>query len=316
MVEAIYAAATLRAGMKIKAHPRPLEGPLAGGIGDATVTVEPLEVGRIHAPPQSLERSGERTGLLRTHGLGTPRSRWWTVPAQAFLITHPQAGPFVVDTGLHPSVSAKPAANLGRILSWYWRPELPPGDDLSAQLRSRGVDPRAIRVVVMTHLHVDQASGMSEFGGATFIVTEAEWSAATSGPRPLLNGYRPATYDYAFDYRLLSYDRAPITSYASFGRTFDLFGDGSVRLAFTPGHTLGHQSVICRLRDRDLVIAGDAIYTLAQLDDAPPPPRPADPHTWRRSLQELRLFHQRYPQAVIIPGHDPETWARLDRRYE
>lgn len=302
--------------MKVKAHPRPLEGPLAGGIADATVTVEPLEVGSYQAPRQSFERAGERTALVRTLGLGTPRSSWRTLPVQAFLITHPQAGPFVVDTGLHPSVSAKPAANLGRILSWYWRPELPPGGDLPAQLRARGVDPRGIRLVVMTHLHVDHASGMSEFGGATFIVTEPEWGAATSGRRPLSNGYRPAHYDYAFDYRLLSYDRAPITSYASFGRTFDLFGDGSVRLAFTPGHSLGHQSVICRLGERDLVIAGDAIYTLAQLDDAPPPPRPADPHTWRRSLQELRLFQRQYPQAVIIPGHDPEVWAGLDRRYE
>ena len=105
-------------------------------------------------------------------------------------------------------------------------------------------------------------------------------------------------------------------SYSTFGRTFDLFGDGSVRLAFTPGHTHGHMSLICHLKDRDLVIAGDAIYTLGQLDDAAPPPRPEDPHTWRRSQQELKLFKRQYPQAVIIPGHDPEAWAALEDRYE
>jgi len=64
------------------------------------------------------------------------------------------------------------------------------------------------------------------------------------------------------------------------------------------------------------VIAGDAIYTLGQLGDAAPPPRPEDPHTWRRSQQELKLFRNQYPQAVIIPGHDPETWATLEDRYE
>ena len=99
----------------------------------------------------------------------------------------------------------------------------------------------------MTHLHVDHASGMSEFPGATFVITEAEWNAATTDSRPLLRGYRPAHYDYAFDYRTLSYDSEPVSSYATFGRTFDLFGDGSVRLASTPGHSAGHQSVICRL---------------------------------------------------------------------
>ena len=53
-------------------------------------------------------------GRLRMLGIGTPRSNWWTVPVPAFLVTHPTAGPFVIDTGLHPSVTSKPAANLGR----------------------------------------------------------------------------------------------------------------------------------------------------------------------------------------------------------
>lgn len=302
--------------MKVKAKPRPIDGPLAGGSADATVVVEPFEVGRVTQPRQFFERAGVRTAQLRMLGIGTPRSKWWTVPCPAFLITHPTAGPFLVDTGLHPSVTAKPAANLGRIVAWAGRPELEPGEDLPARLRSRGIEARDVRLVVMTHLHFDHSSGMAEFPGASFVVTAPEWEAATTWSRPFLHGYRHAHYDYAFDYRTLDYNSAPINSYSSFARTFDLFGDGSVRLAYTPGHSPGHQSVICRLRDRDLVIAGDAIYTLAQLDDAPPPPRPEDPHTWRRSLQELKLFRQQYPQAVIIPGHDPEVWPTLDARYE
>ncbi len=119
----------------------------------------------------------------------------------------------------------------------------------------------------------------------------------------------PHQYDYAFDYRTVSFTEG-VTSYSTFGRTFDLFGDGSVRLAYTPGHSAGHQSVICRLRDRDLVIAGDVVYTLSQLDTAPGPARPFDPHTFNRSLQEMRLFARQYPNALIIPSHDPELWQR------
>ena len=254
--------------------------------------------------------------MLRAAGIATPRSRWGWVPCPAFLIRHPTAGALLVDTGLHPSVAAKPQANLGRLVTRYARPRLDPEEALPAQLRARGVDPRGIGLVVMTHLHVDHASGMAEFPRATFVVAGAEWRDATSGERPLLRGYRPAHYDYVFDYRTIGYDREGIASYATFGRTFDLFGDGSVRLAYTPGHSAGHQSVICHLRERDLVIAGDAIYTHGQLESAPLPPRPFDPHTFRRSLQELRLFHQRYPQAAIIPGHDTELWPTLERRYE
>jgi N-acyl homoserine lactone hydrolase len=148
------------------------------------------------------------------------------------------------------------------------------------------------------------------------VLSEREWHAATTDPRPLLRGYRPAHYDYAFDYRTLSYDSDAIQSYSSFGRTFDLFGDGSVRLASTAGHTAGHQSVICRLAERDLVIAGDAIYTLGQLSGAPEPPLTVDEHNWRRSLRELQLFQRQYPQAVIIPGHDAEHWRTLETRYQ
>jgi N-acyl homoserine lactone hydrolase len=301
--------------MKVHAQAKPLDGPLRGGREGATVVVEPLEVGEAQIPRAMLERRGNRLAKLHMLGIGTPRSRWAWVPCPAYLVRHPVAGPFLIDTGLHPSVAAKPSANLGRIVSRFARPRLEGGQDLPAQLRAREVDPREVGLVVMTHLHVDHASGMAEFGGATFVLSEAEWIAATTERRPLLQGYRPAHYDYVFDYRTIGF-REGITSYSTFGRTFDLFGDGSVRLAFTPGHSAGHMSVICRLRDRDLVIAGDAIYTRGQLDDAPGPPRPYDLHTYNRSLQELRLFARQYPQAVIIPGHDPEAWAALEKRYE
>jgi len=127
----------------------------------------------------------------------------------------------------------------------------------------------------------------------------------------------PAHYDFAFDYRTIDFDRAGIDSYASFGRTFDLFGDGSIRLAFTPGHSAGHMSIVCRLAQRDFVIGGDAVYMLAQLEGkAPLAPRPYDAHNLRRSLQELKLFRGQFPDAVITPGHDPEFYPRLQPRYE
>jgi N-acyl homoserine lactone hydrolase len=301
--------------VRVHAEPKPLTEPLAGGRDDSVVVVEPLKAGEVQVPRAFFERAGGRFETLKTIGFGTPRSHYWWVPCPAFLIHHPEAGAVLVDTGLHPSVESAPAANLGRLVSSFARPRLGPGEDVPAQLRSRGLEPRDVKVVVMTHLHFDHASGMAEFPGSIFVVSAAEWEAATTDARPILRGYRPQHYDYVFDYRTVSYEGDRVDSYSSFGLTFDLFGDGSVRLASTPGHSAGHQSVICRLRDRDFVIAGDAIYTIAQLADAPEPPRPLDRRLWRRSLQELRLFHQQYPQAVIVPGHDPELWPTLEKRY-
>jgi len=169
----------------------------------------------------------------------------------------------------------------------------------------------------MTHMHIDHTSAISEFPNSTFVLSETEWQAAASGPRPLLNGYRRVHFDYAFDYRTVDFDRGGIDSYATFGRAFDLFGDGSVRLAYTPGHSAGHISVVAHLAERDFVIGGDATYTAAQLEGgAPLAPRPFDEHNYRRSLQELKLFKREFPGAIVTPGHDAEFFAGLSARYE
>lgn len=302
---------------KLKAEAKPLTGPLPNGApSGATVAVEPLLGGEVQAPRAFFENPGGRLRKLRMLGIGTPRSKWVWAPVPAFLITHPTAGPVLVDTAFHSSVAAKPAANLGRALAWMSRARVEQGRTITAQLRERGIDAKQLATVILTHLHFDHASGIAEYPGATFVLSAREWDKATTDDRPLAHGYHPAHFDYLFDYRTVDFDGPGISSYASFGRTFDLFGDGSVRLAYTPGHTPGHCSLICRLADRDLVIAGDAIYTHAQLEGADPPPAPADMHTWKRSLRELQQFARTYPRAVIVPGHDADHWPTLERRYE
>lgn len=305
--------------MSVEIEPQPLHEPLAGGTPGATVVVEPLVAGHSEFPVPLMESPGGRLlklKLLRAMLSGKPARR---IPVPAFLIRHPSAGAILVDTGLHPSVASDGGReNFGSLGRRAGGPQLEAGEDVPAQLRERGLSPSEVPVVVMTHLHFDHASAISEFPQSTIVVSEPEWRAATHGPVPLLHGYRRPQFDYAFEYRSVDFDRASgIDSYASFGRAFDLFGDGSIHLAFTPGHTAGHMSVVCRLAERDFVIGGDAMYVRGQLDgDAPPPPRPEDAHNWRRSLQELRLFQRQYPDAIITPGHDPDFYAGLEQRYE
>ncbi len=303
--------------MKVQVEAAPLHEPLAGGTPGASVVVEPIVAGHVDFPREMMVSPGGRfltLKLARALFLGAEPN---PVPIPAFLIRHPSAGAILVDTGLHPSIATDGKQNFGAMGNRFGKPSLEAGEDVPAQLRKRGLDPGEIPVVVMTHMHIDHTSAISEFPQSTFVVSETEWEAAAAGPLPLLNGYRRPHYDYAFAYRTVDFDRAGNDSYASFGRTFDLFGDGSVRLAFTPGHSAGHMSVICRLKQEDFVIGGDAMYMAAQLDgDAAMPPRPYDAHNFRRSLQELRLFHSQFPGATITPGHDPDFYAKLGARYE
>ena len=304
--------------MKVHVEAKPLHEPLTGGTPGAKVTVEPIVAGRVTWSRSMMESPGGRLltlKLVRALITGEPAT---TVPCPAFLIRHPSAGAILVDTGLHPSIATDGRENFGAIGGRIAKPSLEPGEDVPAQLRKRGLEAGEVPIVVMTHLHLDHASAISEFPQATFVLSEVEWKAAATGPKPLLNGYRRPHFDYAFDYRTVDFDRSGVDSYASFGRTYDLFGDGSVRLAYTPGHSPGHMSVIARLAQRDFVIGGDATYTSGQLaGTAPPAPRPFDAHNYRRSLQELRLFAREYPEAIVTPGHDPEFFAQLgEKRYE
>ncbi|HEX5713467.1 MAG TPA: N-acyl homoserine lactonase family protein [Solirubrobacterales bacterium] len=303
--------------MKVHVEAKPLHEPLAGGTPGASVVVEPMVAGHCDFPVPMMESPGGRfltPRLLRAMLSGKPAR---TIPIPAFLIRHPSAGAILVDTGLHPSIATDGRENFGRLGERFGKPQLKAGEDVPSRLRKLNLDPGEIPVVVMTHLHSDHTSAISEFPNSTFVVSATEWKAGATGPQPTLNGYRRPHFDYAFDYRTVDFDHEEIGSYASFGRTFDLFGDGSVRLAFTPGHSAGHMSVVCRLAQRDFVIGGDAMYVRAQLDgEAPLPPRPFDAHNFRRSLQELRLFNRQFPDVVITPGHDPEFYAQLGARYE
>jgi N-acyl homoserine lactone hydrolase len=301
--------------MATAAEPRPATLPLPGGQEGASVRVEPLLTGTSKAPPAFFLREDGRFGWRKALGLGLPRSRWLTLPIPAFLVHHPGAGPLLVDTGLHPSVAVKPSSNLGRLSTLVFKDlEMQPEQAVSAQLRTRGIEPAQIGTVIMTHLHTDHASAIAEYPEATFVVSGAEWAAATDqGP---LHGYVKRQFDHAFDYRTLDFDGPDTSSFSGFGRTFDLFGDGSVRVAFTPGHTLGHMSVILRLKQREVLLAGDAIYVERNLDEQRLPYRVEDEHLYRRSLRELELYRREAPNALIVPGHDIEHWRMLDAAYE
>jgi N-acyl homoserine lactone hydrolase len=296
--------------MATAAEPRPAELPLPGGREGATVRLHPLLAGRALSPPGWLLREDGRLAGLRALGVGVAKEALVPIPIVAFLLEHPGAGPLLIDSGLHPSVAVKPVESFGRVSARAFRGlTMDPKQALPDQLRERGIDPRRVSTVLMTHLHVDHASAISEFPDATFVVSRSEWAAATK--QGSLHGYVKRQFDHAFDYRLVDFDSSRSESFASFGRSFDVFEDGSVRIVSTPGHTPGHLSVVLRLAGREALIAGDAIYTMRTLTDSALPHMMADEHVFRRSLREIQLYAEQTPDALIVPGHDMSAWNAL-----
>jgi len=295
------------------AEPSRLTKPLPGGREGATVSFRPLVSAWIASPAELMAMTGGMFKAFRS--LRSNRDSWLRIPVPAFLIEHPGAGPILVDTGFHASVATDPKQNLGGAIGRLYSIEMAPEQAIAAQLRKLGVEPRDIKVVIMTHLHIDHASAISDFTEATYVLGQGEWDAFNAR-MPTLHGYVRKHADHAVEYREIMYDRET-NSYSTFGRSYDLFGDGSIRLVYTPGHSRGHQSVILRLEGRrEALLAGDAAYFLSTLENERRGLFVDDEHNWRRSLREVQLYRRENPQALIIPSHDGDLFERLEERYE
>lgn len=292
------------------AEPQPAKLPLPGGSKGVPVQLHPLVCARMRCAPGFLARADGRLASLKTLVARVPDDELVEIPVVAFLVRHPTAGDLLVDTGLHPSVAVEPKGALGRYGGLLFKDlNMATEDSVPAQLRALGVEPAAVGTVVMTHLHYDHAGAISEFPSATFVVDSREWAAAADGSER--DGYIRRQFDHGFDWRLVDFDGPAADSFATFGRSVDLFGDGSVRLISTPGHTAGHMSVVLRLRDHEALLCGDAAYTEAAIEDDVLPYVVEDEHRYLRSLREIQLYLEQTPDALVVPGHEMAVMRRL-----
>ena len=294
----------------------PIDLPLPGGQPAATVILHPLLTAEMPGPQGWFHRSSGPLSTLRALGIGISAEELIRIPVIAFLVEHPSVGPILIDTGFHGSALTNPRQNLGSFGALMARGLSMNSDNTAAaQCRRRGVDPANIELIVMTHLHFDHASALCDFPSATVLVSDPEWKSALSRRAPF-NGYVRAQLDSRLQYRTFDFHSPSATALGSFDLTHDLFGDGSMRLLFTPGHSAGHTAILLRLSDRDALIAGDAIYTMDTLRKGKRPWRAEDSEAFERSLRAIKSYDREHRGALIIPGHDMEHWEQLQDRYD
>jgi N-acyl homoserine lactone hydrolase len=275
-----------------------------------SVQVDQLFCGTVKGPPGYFFRDAAhgRIPLASVLGLGVPKGAYLEVPIGAFLVRHPDEGPFLIDAGFHPDAVDDRTGEFGRFLARAFAglktsPEL----SVPAQLEGLGVDPDQISLVVMTHLHPDHASGLRQFPRARVVCASSEWRSAT-GRLATANGYIGHQLPEHSAVQQIDF-RSEGRPDSGFTRVVDLFGDGSVKLASTPGHTAGHLSVLLATDGEPTLVIGDAVYTLAALDGPRPPFRNANEDAWHASVAELNEFRRNEPGARLIPTHDPDAWV-------
>jgi glyoxylase-like metal-dependent hydrolase (beta-lactamase superfamily II) len=213
------------------------------------------------------------------------------VPVPVYLIDHPK-GRALYDSGLPLQAQSDPVAAFGRRIAGIFQASFEPGEDVAARLRAMDIDPASIQFLINSHLHFDHCGGNALLPNATLVVQRREWDARLD-PK---NGYDRRNFDHG--HPLLAVEGE-----------HDLFGDGSVVLLPTYGHTAGHQSLRLRCNGGDTVLAGDCCYFHRTLADLKLPAFGHDREEQRRSI--LRLREMQAKGARIVPGHDPDFWRKL-----
>ena len=199
------------------------------------------------------------------------------IPVHGFVIKHPRAGAILVDTGVG------------------WPTELVPewkvvNRHAADALAEHDLSPADVRIVINSHLHFDHCGQNAVFKHAPFYIQRSELARAR-----LSETVAAQWFDFA-------------------GARFELVdGDAQiadgVRVVATPGHTVGHQSVIVDTPDGGSVMIGDAAYTsdiYRNVDDADLKTwdgQYSDREAWSQSLHRL---HEMHPHQVHF-CHDTQV---------
>jgi N-acyl homoserine lactone hydrolase len=233
----------------------------------------------------------------------------WTewLPTYAWVIDHPE-GIIVVDTGqgTHLLESAK---SLHPYIRWETGFRIDREEEIGPQLSARGIGPRDVKHVVLTHLHVDHDGGLAHFPHSEILVDPGELKTA-SGWAGRMRGYLPNRWPSWFDPTPLSLGQEAFGPFAASRR---LTKAGDVVAVATHGHTANHLSVIVEQDGTTFFLAGDTSYDerlmlAGRIDGVS-----ADDDVATATLAAIKQLSLIRP-TIYLPTHDPQSAMRLASR--
>jgi glyoxylase-like metal-dependent hydrolase (beta-lactamase superfamily II) len=219
------------------------------------------------------------------------------VPVPFFLVRHHQ-GDLVVDGGNPLAVARDPHAHWGALAD-HFEVHMSEEQHCAAQLRGLGFAPDSVSYLVQTHLHIDHTGALGHFPDATVVVHARELQAALAADSPIASGYVREDFD------------RPEIRWQLVEGELDLFGDGTIRLIETPGHSAGHMSLLLQLAETGpVLLTADAADNRAQWEGREHPRALFSREEAARSLELLRHL-ARQTDPLLVFGHDPDNWSQL-----
>ena len=164
---------------------------------------------------------------------------------EAFLIVHPR-GTLLWDAGVIPDELVKPEGTVEARATVH--------TTLKGQLTAIGYKPADITYLALSHNHYDHSANGNAFAGSTWLVQRPERAfmfpdtpSATPGTQIQIS--QSARWSELKNSKTIILDG-----------DYDVFGDGSVVIISTPGHTPGHQSLFVNLKNTGPVILSGDLY--------------------------------------------------------
>jgi N-acyl homoserine lactone hydrolase len=167
---------------------------------------------------------------------------------------------------------------------------------ISGQLAEIGLKPGDITYVAVSHTHGDHIGNVSLFPNSTVLMQRVEysWISSPDGANDNVNQLK------ALARKLMG---SPKKLQLVDGDT-DVFGDGSVTLISTPGHTPGHQSLLVHLKNSGFVIlSGDVAHSEENFEKDTVPSLNTDKAASIASMDRIRRMIATY-QAKFFINHD------------
>jgi N-acyl homoserine lactone hydrolase len=236
---------------------------------------------------------GFKPGELATTDMVTP----------CYLIAHPR-GTMMWDTGEIADKDVKTDGTPTKQGAFtVTRPLLP-------QLAAIGYTPKDITYLALSHYHGDHVANAAAFAGSTWIVQKAERDAiVAAASKPPAKGL--GTVNPAFFTELLKSKTMVIQN-----EDHDVFGDGTVVIKFTPGHTPGHQSLFLKFaKTGPVLLSGDLYHYPEERTTGRIPNFDFDKDQTARSRAAMEDFLKKTGAQLWIQ-HDFTGGAKLKRAPE
>lgn len=235
--------------------------------------------------------------MLKDTRPGTPMD----IPVPFLVLRHGKEW-VAFDTGCNGQVARDPVACWGEAVVKAFTPVIKPNQEFREAIKALGLTPKDFKAVILSHGHVDHAGAIDNFVGTT--VPLYFQKAELAEIRKMLEAQKPGPAYVLGDFKHLNE-----LNIRSIEGPLDMFGDGSVIVLPTPGHTPGHQSLYVKpSAGQAFIYCADALYALESMENYVPPALAAD---MGGTMQNINWFKFESLAGVrIIPSHDPGYWAK------